>query len=128
MKRIAFLFTVALVGWLTLTAGVREDFKANPWLSANNYQAYNDKDLPAITAAPEGYEPFFINHYGRHGSRWLINDKKYTYPLQMLEIGERNGKLTPRGQEVLNILREVHDASKGRLGQHPDPRGLPDGR
>ena len=120
MKRIAFLFTVALVGWLSLTAGVREDFKANPKLSANNYQAYPDKALPAIPAAPAGYEPFFINHYGRHGSRWLINEKKYTYPLQMLEIGERNGQLTPRGQQVLDILRQVHEASRGRLGELSD--------
>ena len=120
MKRIAFLFTVVLVGWLSLTAGVREDFKANPKLSANNYQAYPDKVLPAIPTAPAGYEPFFINHYGRHGSRWLINEKKYTYPLQMLEIGERNGKLTPRGQQVLDILRQVHEASRGRLGELSD--------
>ena len=120
MKRFLTFFTVALVGWLTLTAGVREDFKANPWLSANNYQAYHDKDLPSITVAPAGYEPFFLNHYGRHGSRWLINEKKYTYPLQMLEIGERNGQLTPRGQEVLDILRQVHAASQGRLGELSD--------
>ena len=120
MKRIVLLFTVAMVGWLCLTAGVREDFKANPKLSANNYQAYPDKALPAIPAAPAGYEPFFINHYGRHGSRWLINRTKYSYPLQMLEMGERNGKLTPRGQEVLNILREVNEASQGRLGELSD--------
>ncbi len=120
MKRITFMITVALVGWLSLTAGVREDFKANPKLSANNYQAYPDKALPAIPAAPAGYEPFFINHYGRHGSRWLINEKKYTYPLQMLEIGERNGQLTPRGQQVLDILRQVHEASRGRLGELSD--------
>ena len=114
------MITVALVGWLSLTAGVREDFKANPKLSANNYQAYPDKALPAIPAAPAGYEPFFINHYGRHGSRWLINRTKYSYPLQMLEIGERNGQLTPRGQQVLDILRQVHEASRGRLGELSD--------
>ena len=99
---------------------MREDFKANPLLSANNYQAYPASGFPALTAAPAGYEPFFINHYGRHGSRWLINEKKYTYPLQMLEKGERNGKLTRRGQEVLDILRQVHSASKGRLGELSD--------
>ena len=114
------MITVALVGWLSLTAGVREDFKANPKLSANNYQAYPDKALPAIPAAPAGYEPFFINHYGRHGSRWLIHEEKYTYPLRMLEIGERNGQLTPRGQQVLDILRQVHEASRGRLGELSD--------
>ena len=120
MRRILSVFTLVLVGVIALTAGVREDFKANPKLSANNYQAYPVSGFPAITAPPAGYEPFFINHYGRHGSRWLINDKKYTYPLQMLEKGERNGKLTRRGQEVLNILREVHDASHGRLGELSD--------
>ena len=120
MRRILSVFTLVLVGVIALTARVREDFKANPKLSANNYQAYPVSGFPAITAPPAGYEPFFINHYGRHGSRWLINDKKYTYPLQMLEKGERNGKLTRRGQEVLNILREVHDASHGRLGELSD--------
>ena len=120
MKRFISFLTIALVGIMTLTAGVREDFKANPKLSANNYQAYPDKNLPAITPAPAGYEPFFINHYGRHGSRWLINDKKYSFPLQMLEKGQNDGKLTPRGKEVLDILREVHEASKGRLGELSD--------
>ena len=120
MRRVLHVLALLLVGVLTLTAGVRDDFKANPKLSANNYQAYPVSGFPAITPAPAGYEPFFINHYGRHGSRWLINEKKYTYPLQMLEKGERYGKLTPRGQEVLNILRQVHDASKGRLGELSD--------
>ncbi|MBR7012615.1 MAG: histidine-type phosphatase [Muribaculaceae bacterium] len=120
MRRFLHVFVLMLLGVITLTAGVREDFKANPKLSANNYQAYPVDGFPAITPAPAGYEPFFINHYGRHGSRWLINDNKYAYPLQMLEKGERYGKLTPRGQEVLDILRQVHDASRGRLGELSD--------
>ena len=120
MRKLILTLTLLATSLLTLTAGVREDLKANPKLSANNYQAYPTSGFPAITAAPEGYEPFFINHYGRHGSRWLINEKKYTYPLQMLEKGERNGKLTRRGQEVLAVLRQVHNASKGRLGELSD--------
>ena len=120
MRRFFIFVAVAVLGALALQAGVRDDFKAHPKMSANNYQAYPDSVLPALTAAPAGYEPFFINHYGRHGSRWLINEKKYTYPLQMLEKGERNGKLTRRGQEVLNILRQVHEASRGRLGELSD--------
>ena len=120
MRRFITVVAIAVLGTLALQAGVRDDFKAHPKMSANNYQAYPDSVLPVLTAAPAGYEPFFINHYGRHGSRWLINEKKYTYPLQMLEKGERNGKLTPRGQEVLAVLREVHEASRGRLGELSD--------
>ena len=120
MKRFYSLLLLVLLVGLTLTAGVREDFKANPKLSANNYQAYPTSGFPAITAPPAGYEPFFINHYGRHGSRWLINNNKYAYPLQMLEKGERYGKLTRRGQEVLDTLRMVYAASRGRLGELSD--------
>ena len=120
MRRIFLIFGLTLVGVMTLLAGVREDFKANPKLSANNYQAYPVSGFPAITPAPEGYEPFFINHYGRHGSRWLINEKNYTLPITLMERGERDGKLTKRGAEVLAILREVHEASKGRLGELSD--------
>ena len=119
MKRLFFI-CLALVGVMSLTAGVRDDFKANPKLSANNYQAYPTSGFPAITAAPAGYEPFFINHYGRHGSRWLINNNKYAFPLQMLEKGEQAGKLTRRGQEVLDTLRIVYEASHGRLGELSD--------
>ena len=129
MKRFFAIVTITMVGFLSLTAGVRDDFKARPKLSANNFQAYPDTALPAITAAPAGYEPFFINHYGRHGSRWLTSEKRYTYPLQMLEMGARNGKLTRRGEEVLQILREVYEGSKGRLGElsdigHEQHRGI----
>ena len=120
MRRIITVFTLMLVGVIVLTAGVREDFKANPKLSANNYQAYPVDGFPAITAAPEGYEPFFINHYGRHGSRWLIHDERYKLPIDLLEKGQHAGKLTRRGEEVLMILREVHEASKGRLGELSD--------
>ena len=120
MRRFYSIFILVLVGTLALMAGVREDFKANPKLSANNYQAYPTEGFPAITPAPAGYEPFFINHYGRHGSRWLIHENNYTRPITMLEKGVRDGKLTRRGEEVLAILREVHDASKGRLGELSD--------
>ena len=46
---------------------------------ANYYYAYPypEKPLPQLTAAPKGYEPFHIEHYGRHGSRWHIGNRVY---------------------------------------------------
>ena len=120
MKRFLSFGLIALIGVMCLMAGVRDDFKANPKLSANNYQAYPVDGFPTLTAAPAGYEPFFINHYGRHGSRWLINGEKYSFPVELLEKGQSEGKLTRRGEEVLQILREVNEASKGRLGELSD--------
>ena len=86
---------------------------------ASNYYAYpyTRMDVPALSAAPKGYEAFHIEHYGRHGSRWHIGKRAYNRPVETLEIAERNGKLTPRGEELLGQLRELRDASIGRDGE-----------
>lgn len=86
---------------------------------ASNYYAYpyTDQPAPELTAAPAGYEPFHIEHYGRHGSRWLIGRWAYERPVALLEPAERAGKLTPRGKELLAELRDICERSKGRDGE-----------
>ena len=119
MRKKILLLIVALAA-LVVSAGVKDDFKQDIRRSAGNYWAYPDKDLPELTADPEGYRPFFINHYGRHGSRWLIGSHLYNFPVEQLEKGERNGKLTQRGKEVLAILRELRASAQGRDGELSD--------
>lgn len=119
MRKNILLLIVALTA-LAVNAGVKDDFKQDIRRSAGNYWAYPDKDLPELTADPEGYRPFFINHYGRHGSRWLIGSHLYNFPVEQLEKGERNGKLTKRGKEVLAILRELRASAQGRDGELSD--------
>ena len=116
-----FLLTILLIVLAASSwADVKDDFKQDIRRSANNYQAYPDKNLPALTPSPEGYEPFFINHYGRHGSRWLIGKRRYSIPVEQLELGENAGKLTARGKEVLAILRELRESAQGRDGELSD--------
>lgn len=119
MKRIVIVAVLALV-CLNVVAGVREDMRANPLLAANNYRAYPDDTLPALTAAPAGYAPFYLDHYGRHGSRWLISPEQYGYSVQVLEKAQAAGKITARGLEVLAIAKEIQQAADGRLGELSD--------
>ncbi|MGM9803426.1 MAG: MBL fold metallo-hydrolase [Muribaculaceae bacterium] len=117
------LLIIALCGIATaLAQSPEQDFKQNILKSASNYYAYPYLDVapPALTPPPAGYEPFHINHYGRHGSRWLIDPKQYQLPVDQLTIGERNGKLTPRGKEVLQQLRTILNDSHNRLGELTD--------
>lgn len=114
------LLTLLVVLAMSVSASVKDDFKQDIRRSAGNYWAYPDKDLPELTNDPEGYQPFFINHYGRHGSRWLIGSHLYNFPVEQLEKGERNGKLTKRGKEVLAILRELRASAQGRDGELSD--------
>ena len=122
MKRFFLLIWAVVVVATSIQAQsiARETFEKDLRISANNYQAYPDKNLPTLTPAPKGYTPFFINHYGRHGSRWLIDPKDYSIPVEQLSKGELNGKLTQRGKEVLAACRNMLEASRQRLGELSD--------
>ncbi|MCH5232705.1 MAG: histidine-type phosphatase [Muribaculaceae bacterium] len=91
--------------------------------AGGNYYCYPwlDKNPPVQTPAPEGYEPFHLEHYGRHGSRWHIGDNNYDKPYILLKKAHEAGKLTPLGEEVFQVVCEVRDEfKKGRDGELSD--------
>ena len=96
----------------------REELKANHYLSGSNYLDY-DRQLATepLTPAPKGYEPFYMSHYGRHGSRWLIGEGEYTSPLNTLREADSEGKLTAEGKAVLKKLEAFYPTTVKRLGE-----------
>ena len=90
--------------------GAREDIRRNPFLAGSNYTSY-DNAYPSfdhtMTPAPEGYTPYYISTYVRHGSRWLISPKDYTRPILYLEMADREGRLTKQGKQLLSELHEL---------------------
>ncbi|MBR1407232.1 MAG: histidine-type phosphatase [Bacteroidales bacterium] len=56
-------------------------------------------DAPALTPAPKGYVPFYISHYGRHGSRYAWNGETYSVIAKTLEAARASGSLTERGEK-----------------------------
>ena len=95
----------------------KEEIIANRFLAGSNYLDY-DRQLPtkALTPTPKGYEPYYMSHYGRHGSRWLISDGNYSRPIATLETAKEMGKLTAKGEEVLETLKAIYKTSTKRLG------------
>ena len=71
-------------------------------------------DKPQLQAAPAGYEPFYISHYGRHGSRWLTSDARYTWVNQHFD-DDKN--LTKLGKNVKKRLAKIWKNAKGNGGQ-----------
>ena len=118
MKRICVCLCVmaaALGMWAQRVGGLAGNLTEYP---------YVEVAPPAQTPAPAGYEPFHMEHYGRHGSRWLIGENDYLTPVRNLEKAEKAGKLTPLGEKTLTTLREIAEASKGRLGELSDKGAL----
>lgn len=101
MKRqILLAATAALIGFAAVAQSTREETLADLNRTGAVYYAYpvtESKNTPA----PKGYEPFYISHYGRHGSRYLISDRDYRQVADKLHEADRAGALTPLGKDVM---------------------------
>ena len=116
MKNRIFLLLVALI--VAIVADAQQAYQAikdNPDLAASNYYAY---PMPSgkLTPAPKGKRPFYISHYGRHGSRYLDNRKGYDIPYAYLHKGDSLGKLTPLGKEMMQRLADIIEDAEGYWG------------
>lgn len=94
----------------------RKEIAANVTLATNNYQDY-PVPTKKLTPSPKGYEPYYISHYGRHGSRWLIGTRAFDRPYFTLAHADSLGKLTEKGKEVLRLVKAMRDNGRSREGE-----------
>ncbi len=85
-------------------------------MAASNYLVYPDSVQQQLTPPPAGKKPFYISHYGRHGSRYLSNRKGYDVPYNMLCRADSMNALTPIGRRVLQELRNIIEDAEDRWG------------
>ena len=71
----------------------------------------------AQTKAPRGYKPFYISHFGRHGSRWYTSARPYDKAFTALAAADSAGALTPLGRDVLERVRLLREDADGRTGE-----------
>lgn len=116
MKRILTLLSAAALSlgsvWAQTT---REEVLADLNRTGGVYYAYpvdNSKNTPA----PKGYEPVYISHYGRHGSRYLISDKDYTSVADIFHKADKAGALTELGKNVMQRIDSLMEETGGRGG------------
>jgi len=100
----------------------REALAADPAATGGVYYAYPETFAPQ-TPAPKGYEAFYVSHYGRHGSRWLLADRDYRAVIDPFEQAHAAGALTPLGEEVLRRLETVWEDARGHGGDLT-PKGV----
>jgi hypothetical protein len=114
MKR--FLIIIALaISSSAMAQSIREQIAANPNLAGGIYTAYMVTEQKAV-AAPKGYKPFYISHYGRHGSRYQTAQEKYDQPAVLLEQAHKDGKLTALGVDLMHRVRVIADDAHMRAG------------
>ena len=95
MKR-ALLFFYALGIVLAICAqSPQQDIKQNLNISGGCFYAYPGPQQQQLTPAPGNKKPFYISHFGRHGSRYPTKTEDFTFIIETLQRGEKDHMLTP---------------------------------
>ena len=93
----------------------------NPDRAANNMHSY-EFDPIVDTKAPKGFKPFYISHYGRHGSRYEQNHTFARAAQAGFHYLDSLGLLTEAGKALYADVEAVVEAHKGMEGSL-SPRG-----
>ena len=122
MKRLLFS---SLLMALCLSLGAQEDavrlFMENPDRASNNMHYY-EFDPIYDSPVPKGFKPFYISHYGRHGSRYEQNSTFARAAQEGFAYLDSLGLLTPAGKSLYADVEAVVAAHKGMEGSLT-PRG-----
>ena len=125
MKRLLTLFATAL---LAFSAFAQPDtpvvlfLKQDIRRAAFNTHSYEFGPIHD-TPAPKGYKPFYISHYGRHGSRSDWGGPQYKLVRDLLTKADELHLLTPAGDSLMHeaaLIYTLHNDMDGRL----TPRGV----
>lgn len=82
---------------------------------AGSVYAYEAPDAK-LTPAPKGFKPFYLTHFGRHGSRFMDNASNYDRPYNTLKEADAAGLLTDFGKDVLRRVEIIRDEARNRAG------------
>jgi hypothetical protein len=77
------------------------------------YYDYKETDF---TPAPKGYKPFYICHYGRHGSRYMSSSSETDAVRPVFEMAENCGLLTEAGKQYWKDLKIILEEQDGMVG------------
>ena len=94
-----------------------DTIRNNRLLAACNYYVYPDSNFKEQTPPPTGYKPFYISHYGRHGSRYLNNRYAFDMPHQTLQKADSLKKLTSVGKAVLGQIQYIVRNTENQWGE-----------
>ncbi len=111
-RRTAALATVTALVAVTLplsgaTAETSPDYRYYA-----NQTPYGDPATTPVVAPPAGYDLFFVENVGRHGSRSLTSSGAEKRALAVWRGAERRGALTTRGRTLDDRIRTFQRAEK----------------
>ena len=93
-----------------------EELAKHPEFTSSGYLVYPEPVNIKYTKVPAGYKPFYISHYGRHGSRYHHDSDEYRYLYKTLSKADSAGKLTELGKQALAYAKVLATDAAPRKG------------
>lgn len=87
-------------------------------MTSGSKTAYHYVKQP--TAVPAGYQAFYIDHIGRHGSRYLSKPKYEDIAYKVLTLAEKNNQLTDMGKSLLKQIIGINALNRNHYGELTD--------
>lgn len=101
---------------LALTAGIAASAqKIDHNHCCGSYMPY-DYVPQDPSPVPDGYKPFYISHFGRHGSRYHSSEKNFVTVKPTFDAAEAAGLLTEMGKKEKKAFEEFYAYSKDHFG------------
>lgn len=117
MQKISLAISAVFATQLALAQTTVDELRAHPEFTASNYLVYQEPAKSAkYTKAPAGYKPFYISHYGRHGSRFHHSADEYKYLYETLSRADSANKLTEQGRNMLAYAKVLAEKAAPRAG------------
>ena len=105
---VASVFASAQVDYL-------KELKKHPeYLDATDYLCATGP--VALTPAPEGYEAFYLSHYGRHGARYAWQSDLYKKIHKLLDKAADEDNLTAQGKDWKERFDQLYPSVRYRTG------------
>lgn len=108
------LYTISL---LLLSVSILSARSLDREKTRSVYCQYDFQTECADAPAPEGFKPFYISHYGRHGARYIYNDSEYGLLHEVFCRAAEAGVLTPLGKDLHDRFMKVYPHFHGRAGE-----------
>ena len=118
-KKILHVIVLLLTMHVATTSAqtVMDMIRQRPSYASCNYDTYPDSITATLTPAPAGKKPFYISHYGRHGSRYISSRIGYDIPYIMMLHADSLDELTPTGRKILHEMNSIMHDTEGRWGE-----------
>lgn len=119
MKKV--LFIIASVAICTSVfaqpfGDAKELLKEDVTRSMNLHHNYEVPMDAVYTPVPKGYKPFYVSHYGRHGSRYHWTSSHLDRGVSVMDSLAAHNLLTEEGLSVREDLQKIKEAHEGVLG------------